>query len=419
MLLVAPWSVRCAEWISTMAGLPDLLRLASESGELKIDESGGSRDPYVVKIFIYSTLPAQNIIARFKKNTPVFLERTTQYAMYLLFDPPQMLKGMAGFGSVHLGNLPEEKRPFWKEVCILVEFIAFRCGEHKKKRSTYAALERLVNWRPLSGVCGKRLVVLPVSEWMAKRPRGDGTWPRFAGLLSPSEETITLGPLRPGLQCQAEPTLIAMELFQKAYAQLIAQEVREMKIQNFVSGVQRPETRKNPADTRLYIGTHSNPADTLRSWKHAVAMVWGRDVFLDAVKKQDYGKLAIIASNHVVTSHGGCGAQVAVEPKFSTAGNVENVVTSLLSMDYRLQNNQGATSSHVVIAMTTSFHEAYFTYESLRAAARELAQCQDVSLTALPAVSKLFCDILVEKDLPVLRAVLGLECRLGETRQFL
>jgi hypothetical protein len=69
MLLVAPWSVRCEEWIKNMAGLPDLLKLASESGELKSDESGHSRLPYVVRVFIYSTLPAENIIARFKTNT--------------------------------------------------------------------------------------------------------------------------------------------------------------------------------------------------------------------------------------------------------------------------------------------------------------------------------------------------------------
>jgi hypothetical protein len=217
---------------------------------------------------------------------------------------------------------------------------------------------------------------------------------------------LCYGQLRPGLQCQAEPTLVALEFFQKAYAQHLAQEVREMKIQKCFSGVQRPETRKNAVDTRLYIGTHSNPADTLRSWKHAAAMVWGRDVFLDAFAKQDYGKLVFFASTHVVPSHAGCGAQVDVEPTFSPGGNAENVVTSLLSLDYRLQNNQGATPSHVVVAMATSFHEAYFTYESLRAAAREVAHCQDVSLTALTAVSKVVCDILVEKDLPVLRAVL-------------
>ncbi len=51
MLLVAPWTVRCAEWIKDMAGLPDLLKLASESGELKIDESGASRLAYVMVSF--------------------------------------------------------------------------------------------------------------------------------------------------------------------------------------------------------------------------------------------------------------------------------------------------------------------------------------------------------------------------------
>ena len=79
----------------------------------------------------------------------MFFERTTQYAMYLLFDPPQMLKGMPGFGSVHLASLPEEKAPFLKEVRILVAFVAFRCKETKKKRSSEAALGRLVTWRPL------------------------------------------------------------------------------------------------------------------------------------------------------------------------------------------------------------------------------------------------------------------------------
>ncbi len=257
-----------------------------------------------------------------------------------------------------------------------------------------------------SGVRGKRPVVFPLSEYVAKRPRGEFSWPRFARLLSSSEGTVTLSPLRPGLHSPDELTLVALELFQKAYAAYIAQEVREIKILKFFSGVLRPETRKNAGDTRLYIGTHCNPADTLRSWKHAVAMVWGRTDFLDAVAKQDYGKLAVSASTHVVISHGGCGAQVAVEPKCSPGGNAENVVPSLVSIDCRLQNDQGATPSQVVIAMTTSFHEAYFTYESLRAAAREVAHCQDVSLTALTAVSKVVCDILVEKDLPVLRAVL-------------
>ena len=57
-----------------------------------------------------------------------------------------------------------------------------------------------------------------------------------------------------------------------------------------------------------------------------------------------------------------------------------------------------------MLAVTTFCHEAYFTYESLRAAARELAPCEEASLPALRAGSKVFCDIVVEKTLPVLRA---------------
>jgi hypothetical protein len=184
----------------------------------------------------------------------------------------------------------------------------------------------------------------------------------------------------------------------------------------FFSRVVRPETRKNSVDSRVYIGNNSNPVHGHCSWKHALALVWRRDVFLEAVAMQDYGALHASANNHVVTSHGGCGAQLGVEPKLITASSDENVSAPSLSVDCRGLSNQGGNPSHIVVAMTTSCHEAYFTYESLRAAARESAQGEDASLPAVCAVSNMFCDRMLEKSLPVLRSVLGLHTPSGETR---
>jgi hypothetical protein len=210
-----------------------------------------------------------------------------------------------------------------------------------------------------------------------------------------------------------------LELFQKAYAHHVAEQVKEMKIRKFFSGVVRPETRKNSVDSRVYIGHNSNPVHGLCSWKHALALVWRRNVFLEAVAMHDYGALNAGASTHVVTSHGGCGAQLGVEPKLITASSDENVSAPSLSVDCRGLGNQGGNPSHVVVAMTTSCHEAYFTYESFRAAARESAQGEDASLPAVCAVSNMFCDRVLEESLPVLRSVLGQHTPSGETRKLL
>jgi hypothetical protein len=193
------------------------------------------------------------------------------------------------------------------------------------------------------------------TEVMAKRAGEGIKWPRFAAVVFPSEVMITLAPLQAGLTCKHQHTLLALEFFQKAYAQHIAQQVKEMKIQKFFSGVVCvwPESRKNPVDTRVIFGNHSNPVDALYFWNHSIAMVWGLDVFLEAAAEMDYGKLDAVAGNHVVTSYGGCGAQVALEPKWYTGSSVESVDTPFLSVEYRVQGTQSGIPSHVVLAVTT------------------------------------------------------------------
>jgi hypothetical protein len=66
VVLVAPWTRRCEILISARAGMSELLSLASEHEELRIDESSTSRRAYVVKVFVYSTLPPPELSARFK-----------------------------------------------------------------------------------------------------------------------------------------------------------------------------------------------------------------------------------------------------------------------------------------------------------------------------------------------------------------
>jgi hypothetical protein len=226
---------------------------------------------------------------------------------------------------------------------MLIAFVVSHSGK-KNRRSSVAGLDRISILLDSPAVRSKRAVVQPVSSFVAKRPREAEKWPRFAALVLPSEGRITLAPLGPGLMCQEQQTLLALELFQKAYVQHIAQQVNKM-IQKFFSGVVRPETRKNPVDSRVDIGNYSNPVDAQCSWKHAITIVWRRDVFLEAVEKQDYGKVGASASNNVVTSHGGCGAQVAVEPKLITASSVENVVAPFLKLDARVYSIAGRAGS--------------------------------------------------------------------------
>jgi hypothetical protein len=129
---------------------------------------------------------------------------------------------------------------------------------------------------------------------------------------------------------------------------------------------------------------------------------------------QDYGELSASASTHVVTSHGGCGAQPGVEPNLITASSDETVSAPSLSVDFHGLGNQGGNPSLIVVARTMSCHDAYFTYECVRAAPREAAQGEDASLPAVCAVSKMVCDRLLEKSLPFFSAAfLGCIPRVG------
>ena len=94
LLVVAPWSKSCENLIAARAGLTTLLSLASANVELHIDESGGSRRPYVVKVYVYSPLASPELSARFKNNEPMQLEDLKGYAMYFLFDRTHIFIGM-------------------------------------------------------------------------------------------------------------------------------------------------------------------------------------------------------------------------------------------------------------------------------------------------------------------------------------
>jgi hypothetical protein len=69
----------------------------------------------------------------------------------------------------------------------------------------------------------------------------------------------------------------------------------------------------------------------------------------------------------------------------SSSSGSSSSSSSSSSVDCRGLGNEGGNPSHIVVAMSTSCHEGYFTYESLRAAARESAQGEDASLPAVCA----------------------------------
>jgi hypothetical protein len=169
VVLVAPWTRRCEIFISARAGMSELLSLASEHKELRIDESSTSRRSYVVKVFVYSTLPPPELSERFKKNAPRHLEGSAEYAMYFLLDKAQIFKGMLDFRTMHLSNLPAEKAPLLEEIRILLAFVSSHSVGRQNRRCSVAALHRVGNMLPSLVVSGKRKrwveIIEKVSTW--------------------------------------------------------------------------------------------------------------------------------------------------------------------------------------------------------------------------------------------------------------
>jgi hypothetical protein len=169
VVLVAPWTRRCETFISARAGMSELLSLASEHNELRIDESSTSRRSYVVKVFVYSTLPPPDLSERFKTNAPRHLEGSAEYAMYFLSDKAEMFKGMLAFRTMHLSNLPAEKAPLLEEIRILLAFVSSHSVGRQNRRSSVAALRRVGNMLPSLVVSGKRKrweeIIEKVSTW--------------------------------------------------------------------------------------------------------------------------------------------------------------------------------------------------------------------------------------------------------------
>ena len=137
VLLVAPWTAKCDSFVLSRGGIPELLHLASEHGELHIDESGNSRRAYIVKVFLYATLPPPELCARFNKNGPMHLDSSKAYAMYFLRDREDIFKGLLDFQSGHLADLPAEQAPFLEEIRNLIAFLANSAGAARQnKRSS-------------------------------------------------------------------------------------------------------------------------------------------------------------------------------------------------------------------------------------------------------------------------------------------
>jgi hypothetical protein len=156
VVLVAPWTTRCEIFISACTGLLELLSLASEHEELHIEESSTSRRSYVVKVFVYATLPPPEVSELFKKNAPGHLDGSTDYGMYFLLDKAHIFKGMLDFRTMHLSDLPAEKAPLLEEIRILIAFVSSHIVGRQSRRCSVAALQRVGNMLPSLVVSYKR-----------------------------------------------------------------------------------------------------------------------------------------------------------------------------------------------------------------------------------------------------------------------
>ena len=169
VVLVAPWTTRCEIFISAHAGMSELLSLASKTEELRIDESSTSRRSYVVKVFVYSTLPPPDLSERFKQNAPKHIEGSGQYAMYFLWDKAQIFKGMQNFCTTQLSKLPAEKALLLEEIRILLAFVSSHSVGKQSKRCSVAALHRVGNILPSLLVSRKRKrwdgIIEKISTW--------------------------------------------------------------------------------------------------------------------------------------------------------------------------------------------------------------------------------------------------------------
>jgi hypothetical protein len=94
VLLVAPWSTRCDNFIWWLGAIPHLLKVASEHWEVHLDASGTSRRAYVEKVFLYFSLPPLEQRAPLNKSAPVHSEGSREYASYFRSDTVHILKGM-------------------------------------------------------------------------------------------------------------------------------------------------------------------------------------------------------------------------------------------------------------------------------------------------------------------------------------
>ena len=171
VVLVAPWTTRCETFISARAGMSELLSLASEHNELRIEESSTSRRSYVVKVFVYSTLPPPDLSERFKTNAPRHVEGSAEYAMYFLSDKTEILKGMLGFRTMDLANLPPQRAPLLEEIQHLLAFVSSHSVGRQNIRSSGAALRRVGNMLPSLLVSAKRKRCEEILEKPSTRKR--------------------------------------------------------------------------------------------------------------------------------------------------------------------------------------------------------------------------------------------------------
>jgi hypothetical protein len=171
VLLVAPWTEKCDNFIAGRVGMPQLLNLASEHGEVHIEESGTSRSAYVVKVFLYSKLPPPELRSRFNKSLPMRLEGSREYAIHFIIDRPELFKGVLESPTVQLSDISAEKAPLLEEIRLLIAFVSSTSAERQKRRCSVAALVCVGNKFPSQSVTSKRTVVEEGRSCMGKRVR--------------------------------------------------------------------------------------------------------------------------------------------------------------------------------------------------------------------------------------------------------
>jgi hypothetical protein len=193
-------------------------------------------------------------------------------------------------------------------------------------------------------------------------------------------------------------------LFASILGQRFAEIMSGMHVQYFVQGFVLPDIRRTARNSRIFNGRRDLGLSTSASLANCVAYVWSFSFFKTCLETHEYAMLLANASKHYITSHG-CGySLIRVEPLLRKGSGQ---LAQLLGADV-MDLDRSACSERVMLAVTASVHEQKFLYGSIEMA----VQTWHKSSASLPSdvqrVCSAFSDVLANKAMPVLRALLGL-----------